>query len=331
MAILIVDDSAEMRRIIRGVLERAGHTDVITAASAAEAFKVLGIPRVTKSARHVELILMDVLMPDLDGISACGRIKGEERFQDTPVLMVTATAEEASLRDAFAAGASDYLQKPFKPLVLQARVEHALRLARETERRKQREEELLAMREELESANEALRRLADQDGLTGIGNRRSFEHSLDREWRRARRSKRPLSLIMADIDHFKYYNDTYGHPAGDECLKSVAAAFEQSLRRGGDRAFRYGGEEFAILLADTDLEGAVSVAEGLRSAVAALGMRHEASPVAPTVTVSVGVAAVYPARGGPDQALVDAADQALYRAKEEGRDALRYAAPAVAA
>jgi diguanylate cyclase (GGDEF)-like protein len=324
MAILIVDDSPEMRRMISTILRRSGHQEVLTAATAGEAFRILGLEG-GEPAADVDVVLMDLMMPEVDGIEACRRIKADERLEDVLVLMVTATAEESCLREAFAAGASDYLHKPFKPVVLLARVENALRLKRETDRRKVREAELLAMREQLEAANETLRRLADMDGLTGIGNRRSFEDYLEREWRRNRREKQPLSLIMADIDHFKLFNDTYGHPAGDDCLKRVAGAFETALQRGGDRAFRYGGEELAILLPNTSLDGALQVAEALRAAIAALRLPHETSPVDPMVTISLGVACTCPSGENAASELVEAADRALYRAKQGGRNALRVA------
>ncbi len=176
----------------------------------------------------------------------------------------------------------------------------------------------------LEIANRALARLSALDPLTGAANRRAFEQRLDEEWRRASRDGTPLALLMIDIDHFKIYNDRLGHPAGDECLKTITRDLKARLRRPADFLARYGGEEFAIVLPDTDLSGAAIVAEDLRRRTLALGLRHPASPVAGVVTLSIGVAEAEPARRGwgPSK-LVEAADRALYKAKRLGRNQVR--------
>ena len=150
--------------------------------------------------------------------------------------------------------------------------------------------------------------------------RRRFEEVFDAEWRRAFRSGAPLALLMADVDSFKLYNDTHGHPEGDACLRSVAASFQGGLKRASDLLARYGGEEFIVLLPDTDLDRAASLADELRLRVHALGIPHPGAPAAPVVTVSLGVAACRPAEGGTPPDLVTAADRALYLAKERGRN-----------
>ena len=179
-----------------------------------------------------------------------------------------------------------------------------------------------------------LRNLATQDGLTGIANRRSFDDVLAREWARALRDGRPLSLLMVDIDYFKRYNDRFGHPAGDECLRRVAQAIAGAVGRAGDQAARYGGEEFALILPNTDAAAAAVVAEKVRCAVAALGLPHPASDVAAFVTVSVGAATVIPTRAsapslqhGGAATLVARADTALYQAKAGGRNRVSSAEP----
>ncbi|HLA77362.1 MAG TPA: diguanylate cyclase, partial [Vicinamibacteria bacterium] len=167
----------------------------------------------------------------------------------------------------------------------------------------------------LGEANEELEKLAGSDGLTGLANRRGFKDRLDLEWDRALRSRQPLSLLMLDVDDFKAYNDLYGHPAGDLCLKRVAGALAALARRAPDLAARYGGEEFALLLPETPREGALRVAEEARAGILALGIAHHRSRAAPMVTVSVGVASLVPRAKGESPALVETADQALYRAK----------------
>jgi diguanylate cyclase (GGDEF)-like protein/PAS domain S-box-containing protein len=166
----------------------------------------------------------------------------------------------------------------------------------------------------------ALERLSTMDGLTGIANRRHFDEFLDREWRRAARDKGKLSLVMCDIDFFKRYNDTYGHQKGDECLEKVAGVLNGTINRPGDLVARYGGEEFAVVLPDTDREGATRVAQTLQAKIEAMGLPHESSTVNKVVTISLGVATVSPAPGSSPGTLVAAADQALYQAKHTGRN-----------
>ncbi len=174
--------------------------------------------------------------------------------------------------------------------------------------------------EQLAAANAELTRLSNVDGLTGVANRRLFDDFFVAEWQRAVRSKQPLTVIMADVDHFKLYNDTYGHQAGDECLRQVASALSGGIQRATDLVARYGGEEFAVVLPDTDAGGAVAVAERLRAAVEGLGIPHAASKVRPVVTVSLGAASVLPEADGQPLAVIARADQALYKAKQLGRN-----------
>lgn len=177
--------------------------------------------------------------------------------------------------------------------------------------------------QQLKEMNQTLLRLSSLDGLTGIANRRRFEEFLDLEWKRAVREATPLSLIMVDIDFFKTYNDTYGHQAGDKCLKQVANVFSSTLHRPGDLVARYGGEEFVVVLPRTDAKGAVSVAEAMRSKVAALGIIHSHSKVSPYITISLGVATTIPSRDVSPLDLIATADEALYQAKQEGRNRVK--------
>lgn len=180
--------------------------------------------------------------------------------------------------------------------------------------------------ENLAAANLELRRLSNSDGLTGIANRRLFEEFLAQEWQRAVRQRQALVLIMIDVDHFKYYNDTYGHQAGDDCLRRLADVLRANVKRTTDLVARYGGEEFVAVLPDTGADGAAEVAERLRIAVAALAIPHAASPVSGVVTVSLGAAAMLPAPGVSPAAIVAMADQAMYQAKQQGRNRVVLAA-----
>ncbi|HEV3257583.1 MAG TPA: diguanylate cyclase [Gemmataceae bacterium] len=323
MGILIVDDSLDNLRPLQVLLEAAGHHQVVTARSAGEAFARLGMKDAAGAAAGIDVILMDIRMPGMDGIEACRRIKADERFRDTPVIMVTGQTDEKDLEAAFNAGATDYLTKPVKVVELLARLHAALALKREMDCRKLREQELLRATLQLAELNRELHRLSRLDGLTGIANRRSFDDGLDRDWRRAARTASPLALLMIDIDSFKAYNDTYGHQHGDASLKEVAAALDLTLNRPGDWVARYGGEEFVAVLPDTDARGAAVVAEALRARVEALGIVHTHSPFQENLTVSLGGAAMVPAPKSSPHGLISAADQALYRAKREGRNRAR--------
>jgi diguanylate cyclase (GGDEF)-like protein len=325
MSILVVDDSAEWQLLMSRLLRSGGYTDVRVAGTAGEAFRHLGLDGPGDETAPVDLVLMDIVMPGVDGIEACRRMKSREESRDIPVLMITAMVGTDELELAYAAGAADYIQKPVDRAVLLSRVDAALRLKRETEARKMREQELIEAKQLLERANEALHRLASLDGLTGLSNRRHFDETLQHEWNRTLRDGKPLSLLLIDVDRFKDFNDTYGHQAGDECLKQVAETLREAVYRPGDTIARYGGEELTVVLPGIDAEGAAFVAERLREAVEALRLSVAGAPEHARVTVSLGVACARPAMGGAPADLVAAADRALYRAKRDGRNCARLA------
>jgi diguanylate cyclase (GGDEF)-like protein len=198
-------------------------------------------------------------------------------------------------------------------------VRSALAYKREMDSRKQRERELVEMTRRLAETNQALQHLSSCDALTGLANRRRFDEFLEAEWRRTLRDGDWLSLVIADIDHFKGYNDAFGHQAGDDCLRRVAGALAESAQRPTDLAARYGGEEFALVLSETDPEGAAVVAEALRARVESLAIPH-LNGYGPVVTVSLGVAGTIPNAESTPALLLAAADHALYRAKTDGRN-----------
>lgn len=180
--------------------------------------------------------------------------------------------------------------------------------------------ETVRAEQQLKKANEKLTALSVLDGLTKIPNRRKFDMSMDEEWQRHIRDKKELSLILCDIDYFKKYNDTYGHQAGDDCLVEVAGAIKKSVQRSSDTAARYGGEEFAVILPGTGSEGAKIIAEKIRISVQQLGIVHESSGISPHVSLSLGVSTLIPEKSGSNTQLIKMADEALYRAKESGRN-----------
>jgi diguanylate cyclase (GGDEF)-like protein len=210
--------------------------------------------------------------------------------------------------------------------VLSDQVAGVLHLAGVNRRLTRTKRQLQQANQRLRDANAVLERLAVLDDLTRVSNRRGFGQVLNNEWRRAVRAETPLSLLLVDIDFFKPLNDAYGHQRGDDCLGHVAAAMRNTVRRAGDVVGRYGGDEFAVLLPDTPADRAAWLAEAIRARVERLGLAHAHSPVAPYLTVSVGVATAFPAAALPPTSLIAAADRALYEAKQSGRNRVCVAA-----
>ena len=250
-------------------------------------------------ARPPELILLDVMMPDMDGFETCRRLLADPVTQHVPIIFVTAQNSPDDETRGLEAGVVDFISKPVNPAVLRARVRTHLALKRMADQ---------------------LRSMALVDGLTGIANRRCLDETLASEWRACQRAGHPLALAMIDIDHFKRLNDRYGHPAGDACLITIAAALKACLGRSHDLIARYGGEEFLVLLPGTDLAGGQAKAEELRQAVQALAIPNENAEAAPVATISIGLAVVVPGTSMRAEQLVDGADQQLYEAKRTGRN-----------
>jgi len=320
MGILIVDDNEDIRLAVGAILNPAGYKDIFYAESAEDAFRCLGLDDPTSSAKEIDLILMDIMMPKVDGIEACMRIKKNSRFSDLPIIMVTGKTEAEDLQMGFSVGAVDYIMKPINKIELLARVSSVLKLKFETDRRKAREKELVELTRQLKTANLKLKRLSFLDGLTGVANQRYFKEFLHKEFRHAIRNKKPIALIMVDIDFFKKFNDEYGHQAGDTCLKKVASALNRALKRPSDLLARYGGEEFVAVLPETDSSGAYHVAEKMQSAVSALRIPHARSRANKWVSISAGVSVSFPAEHDAPEDLVSISDEALYKAKREGRN-----------
>ena len=336
--ILIIDDTLENLQILSQILSEAGY-EVRPARNGKLALKLAG-------TSQPDLILLDIIMPDMDGYAVCQALKENELTRDIPIIFVSALSKAFDKVRAFTVGGVDYVTKPFQHEEVLARVRMHLML-RHQQQRIQEQNALLEVKnrdlseltakleielaerrrisEELAKANQKLQRLAILDGLTKIPNRRRFDEVLAREWRRQFREEKPLSLILCDIDYFKRYNDTYGHQAGDECLRQIAQVVANAARRPGDLAARYGGEEFAIILPETDADGAMHVARLLQNEVRNLKIIHEQSEVSRYVTLSIGVFCVIPKPGTSPDFLIRSADLALYQVKEQGRNAVIFA------
>ncbi|WCT79556.1 diguanylate cyclase domain-containing protein [Novosphingobium humi] len=273
-------------------------------------------------ARTVQptVILQDLVMPSVNGLDLVRQYRADPHTRNTPIIVLS-TKEEASVKsDAFRAGANDYLVKLPDRIELIARIRyHSAAYLSQI----QRDEAYRALRksqQELMQANFALQRLTNVDGLTGLSNRRYFDEYFETEWRQAARDRQPLSLLIIDIDHFKQFNDTYGHLAGDEVLRKVAQAVQAAFRRPKDLVVRLGGEEFVVVLPATPLGHLAMLAQRAVEAVEALDLAHSSSPVSGRVTISVGGAGCQPDRDDRRLALMEAADKALYEAKRSGRN-----------
>jgi diguanylate cyclase (GGDEF)-like protein len=287
--LLIVDDQPTNIRVLHELFRE--DCDVFMATHGEQAISLCRI-------QLPDLILLDVVMDDVDGHEVCRRLKADPATQDIPIIFITAQRRDSDEVLGLELGAVDFISKPINPVIVRARVRTHLTLKLQ---------------------NDFLRSMALMDGLTGLANRRKFDEEISADWRQCVREQEPLSLILADVDFFKRYNDRYGHQAGDACLKSIARALSEAAKRPYDLVARYGGEEFACILPRTGHSGAIEIAERMQARVRALGIKHSASDVDRVVTISLGVATLTPSSDLEFQVLIEAADKQLYEAKNTGR------------
>src|ERR1700722_13920048 len=259
-SILIVDDDVSAIQLMSQILLDVGNLRFATNGEDA-----LRLARESPP----DLVLLDAEMPGMSGFKLFEALKIESALTDVPVIFVTSHSEACFEVSAFEMGAADFIAKPFRASVVKARVKTHLRL---------------------KHMADELRRIATTDSLTGVANRRKFDESLEREWRNTLRAGDAISLLLIDVDHFKLYNDRYGHPKADSCLRRLAQVLAGACLRPSDLLARCGGEEFMALLPQTAQAGAEHVARRMLEAVGALRMPHHDSPTNPDVTVSVGIA-----------------------------------------
>jgi len=288
--ILIIDDNPDTIRLMSAMLREQARVLFATNGLAG-----LEIAR----AQRPQLILLDLQMKSMDGFAVCERIMADPDLRHCPVIFVTASSGVENETACLDAGAVDFITKPLSGPVVQARVRTHLRL---------------------QAALASLDTLAHKDGLTGLHNRRYFDEQFALEVARHRRQGAALGVALVDVDHFKLYNDHYGHQMGDECLRAVAQALAQCTRRPGELVARYGGEEFVVLLPNSCEDEVRRYGAWICEHVAALHLPHAASPVAPHVTISVGLSSMAPDNEDTGASLLQAADQALYEAKRAGRN-----------
>ncbi|WP_440093560.1 diguanylate cyclase [Pseudomonas syringae] len=288
--ILVVDDQPLNIRLIHEVFK--SDYDVIMATDGLQAIQKC-------ETQNPDLVLLDVMMPGISGHEVCRKLKASNQTRDIPVIFLTAQDEESEEALGFDLGAVDFIVKPIRSSLIRARVKSHLTLKLQSD---------------------LFKSIAMTDGLTGIANRRQFDERLQRDWLQCVRSSEHLSVLIVDVDHFKLYNDHYGHQQGDLCLQQVARAIKAVMKRPYDLAARYGGEEFACLLPGTQIEGAVNVATQVLEKVRELNLEHARSDISQHITVSIGVATQLARVGESVSALVRAADEKLYASKRQGRD-----------
>ncbi len=320
VVVLLVDDQKMVAEAIKRMLEEEGDIAFHFCDDPSQAVQIA-------SELQPTVILQDLIMPDVDGYTLLRFYRANPMTATIPVIVLSSKEDPRDKSQAFTNGANDYLVKlPDKiELIARVRAQSKSYLAQ-----KQRDEafaemqrlqaELEESNKKLEESNAVLQRLSVLDGLTGLANRRHFDEVLRDEWKRAIREKHKLAIILLDIDSFKKYNDNYGHQGGDDCLRTVASALNRAIRRHGDFIARYGGEEFVAILPNTDCDGAALIAEEMRCNVEEENLPHEYSDAADHVTISLGVAAEVPTAAMTPEELVEKADQALYKAKESGRN-----------
>jgi diguanylate cyclase (GGDEF)-like protein len=288
--VLIVDDSATNRQMLGDLL--SGEYTVLLANNGEDGLDL--------AREHLpDVILLDVVMPDLDGYEVLKKLKEDERTSSICVVFITGLDAPEAEERGLVEGASDYVTKPFHPTVVKARVALHMQVVRQ---------------------RRMLETLANIDGLTELPNRRQFDSVFAAEWARATRTAQPLSVALLDVDFFKRYNDSYGHAMGDHALQLVARTLRKRVQRPADLAARYGGEEFIVVMPDTPLEGALELAERLRIGIEGLGVPHKRSSAAICLTVTIGVACTASDPVLAPEALLQKADERLYRAKKAGRN-----------
>lgn len=290
--ILIVDDDPMNIDVLSEILE--DHHDILFATNGQDAIRIA-------QDEVPEIIILDVVMPEMNGYEVCRKLKANPVVSNIPVIFVTSLSNIDDEAKGLEAGAADYITKPISPPIVKMRVNNQIALTR---------------------ALSELSEMSKTDGLTALANRRHMDEKLEKECSGLRKAIAPLSLILLDIDYFKKFNDTYGHLAGDDCLKKVSHVILKTLQRSLDLAARYGGEEFCCILPLTNYEDALMIAEKIRKNIEAEQIVNQGSDVSKFITVSMGVVSIMPDGKITSDQIVSLADKNLYQAKEKGRNTI---------
>ena len=322
ITVLLIDDQPMIAEAVRRALSNEKDIEFHYCQDPSKAIKLA-------SEINTTVILQDIVMSEIDRLMMVRYFRENKATAQIPIIVLS-TKDEATLkREAFKLGANDYIVKLPDKIELIARIRYHSQAYINQLEKDAAFRALEKSRLKLAEANRILQKLSSLDSLTGISNRRIFDETLKKEWSRSLRNEKSLGLVMLDIDFFKLYNDHYGHQSGDDCLKKVAKCLASTIHRDTDFLARYGGEEFSVILPDTDLNGAVKVAEKMRLAIKNLRIEHAKSNISDVVSISLGVSAVLPSKTTVPEVLLATADQALYKAKEEGRDRVQSSEVAV--
>lgn len=289
--ILVVDDMTTTLLLLHDLLKDT--YEVKIAKSGTKALEIL------ESPNDIDLILLDIEMPDINGYDVCKRIKNNETIKNIPIIFITGRTSQEDEEYGLNLGAIDYITKPFNKAIVKLRIKNYLNL---------------------KIKNDMLEKLSMYDGLTNIRNRRFFDETFEKTFNEIKRDKKSLAVLMIDIDFFKPYNDNYGHGQGDETLRKVAKALEKTIKRASDFVARYGGEEFVILLKDINKDGVEAVANNLLNAVRELKITHEFSKIENYVTISIGASFYNSSSDITKLELLLKADETLYNVKNSGRN-----------
>lgn len=289
--ILVVDDMTTTLLLLHDLLKDT--YEVKIAKSGTKALEIL------ESPNDIDLILLDIEMPDINGYDVCKRIKNNETIKNIPIIFITGRTSQEDEEYGLNLGAIDYITKPFNKTITKLRLKNYL---------------------EMKIKNDMLEKLSMYDGLTNIRNRRFFDETFEKTFSEIKRDKKSLAVLMIDIDFFKPYNDNYGHGQGDETLRKVAKALEKTIKRASDFVARYGGEEFVILLKDINKDGVEAVANNLLNAVRELKITHEFSKIENYVTISIGASFYNSNSDITKLELLLKADETLYNVKNSGRN-----------
>jgi len=321
MAIFVLKIDAPLEPSMHSLLIAAGFNQIEIFDSAPKFLEALGINSdgVSNFRPQIDMIMLDGFT-QLKDFEIIGAIRGNHRYQDVPIIVTSESREPEIVQMIFAFGANDFVAKPYAPIELTARIRSCLKLKHEIDRRQARERELTVVSKQLTELNSWLARLSLLDGLTRVANRRAFDETYAQEWKRSVRNESPVGLLMVDIDYFKQYNDSFGHQAGDDCLKQIANGIQSVLNRPADFLARYGGDEFVVLLPDTHVSGVKIIGEKIKKQIESLQIAHSTAVRLPFVSVTLGGTSWHPTLTDEINGLVQSADAELYKAKSRGRN-----------
>lgn len=311
--ILMVDDIQKNLYALEQILNQDGY-EIFKASSGSECLEIL-------LNQTIHIVLLDIQMPDMDGFEVASFIRNNPKTNKIPIIFITAASQTDYLDlEGYESGAIDIIYKPINQVVLKQKVQTLVEFIRIQQVLEEKVNELTILNEENQKMQEHIERLASIDYLTQTMNRRVLDESYERFYKDAKRNQTPISLLMIDLDNFKDYNDYYGHQKGDEALKIVAKVLKNTIKRPLDTVGRYGGEEFMIILPETDEDGAKLVATKILSNIKKEKVKHAPSISREVLTLSIGIASAVPTKEINKEDLIECADKKLYKAKDAGRD-----------